>query len=177
VGRGKAKGSAFERNICKDISSAFKVEVQEVYRSINSGGHKDAFGDISMSAALAKKFPFSIECKFWKNVNLHDLFLPWAKMPKPKNRFRYWWTQCVRDAAKCGRTPLLVFKANNATVLVAVVMKDLTKEQVKEFRSMPHMISKAPANIKGDLRRIIIVPWPKFLKSEVQIQKGKKNAR
>ena len=176
--RGKAKGSSFERTICKELTTAFAqfgIKTQDAYRSILSGGHKDSFGDISMSSALCKMFPWAIECKWWKNCNVHDLYLPWKKMSKTKARFGGWWLQTIQGAAKCKRAPCCVFKANKAVVLCAVLLGDLKPLQQKKLREQPYTLTLGPRKKKGSLHRILVIPWHKFLSSciDVELQKKK----
>jgi hypothetical protein len=179
--RGRPKGGGFENAICADIVDAFEqfgVTDQDVYRSKQSGGHKSAYGDIGLSSALAKLFPFAPECKWWKNVFLHDLLLPWEKMSKTKARFGGWWLQTLRGAAKCHRMPLLIFKANKATVLCAIPLSDLRAAQQKALREgRPYLFTLAPRRLKQqDLSRILVVPWKRFLRSCVRVQKEKHEA-
>jgi len=172
---GKRKGSAFEREIICSITKAFRVPPQEATRSILSGGHEDAFGDITMSSALAKKFPFAIECKFWRQINLHDLFVPWEVMPKSDGRFHHWWLQTIGGALKCGRAPLLVFKANNQPILCAAMLSDLHPEVTKQLRWGPYAFTHGPRRPSGSMHKIIVAPWEDLLKLYAQVQKkGKK---
>lgn len=61
------KGAAFERDIAHRIRDRFGLTAKDVYRTPLSGGHPfgDA-GDLVMSEAAVRAFPFLIECKHVK---------------------------------------------------------------------------------------------------------------
>ena len=95
------------------VFAKFGISPTDAFRSILSGGHKESFGDISLSSSLAALFPFAVECKWYKKLDLYKLLLPWDKMGK-SNLFRQWWIQTLEGAEKSKTLyPLLVFKANN----------------------------------------------------------------
>lgn len=89
-GRGKAKGSAFERKICKELSLWVSHGKREdlFWRSAMSGGRttvgarkgkdfKKHAGDISATHVDGHKLTdeFFVECKFVKDLGLHRFFL------------------------------------------------------------------------------------------------------
>lgn len=115
-GRGKAKGSGFERQIAKDIVKAFKkfgITQRECWRSINSGGHKIAIGDLEMSSRLMELFPYAVECKFRKKIRFQNFMLAGL------NEEKAWYRQAVDASRKSdGLKPLLVMKENFGPIFV-----------------------------------------------------------
>jgi hypothetical protein len=109
-GGGKAKGSAFERQIAKDIVKAFSkqgITQRDCWRSINSGGHVIACGDLEMSEKLMAMFPYSVECKFRKKIKWQNFML--AGHTEESD----WFLQARAGALKIkGLDPLLVMKEN-----------------------------------------------------------------
>ena len=117
---GKRKGNGFERKIKQQILETFAefgITPQDAFRSILSGGHKESFGDISLSPALAKLFPYALECKHYNRVDLYQLLKPWKKMGKA-NKFKEWWKQACEGAVKSKELyPLLVFRSNGQEIM------------------------------------------------------------
>ena len=172
---GKTKGSAFEREICRDITKAFSVlgiKTQDAYRSILSGGHKDSFGDISMSSKLARMFPYGPECKTYKSIDLNLLYIPWRKMSKA-SWFKKWWKQTLAGAEKCKRGPLLIFKANQKQILCAVSLSAAEQFEkarlVNSMRSLPHMV------LFHREEEIWVCNWQSFLLACVESEKFRKH--
>lgn len=118
-GGGKRKGSGFERQLAKDIVKAFKsfgITQRDCWRSINSGAHPIAAGDLEMSEKLAKLFPYCVEAKFhkridWKNFLFFDV----------KNRELDWYKQAYENAKKSpSLCPILVMKENFGQTYVMI---------------------------------------------------------
>lgn len=118
-GGGRAKGSAFEREVAKMIVATFAskgITKEDCYRTPLSGGHvyasKKDPGDLQISAALAKLFPYSVECKSYRS-------LPWEKLVRRTTSiFDKWWEQALRAAEGTKRLPILVFKQNGSPAYV-----------------------------------------------------------
>lgn len=134
-GRGRNKGSGFEREVAKMIVDTFDLKKTECYRTPMSGGHRYASkkdpGDLVLSARARRVFPFSVECKFYKKVDLWPFLEP-EKKQKKSWPVRKWIAQTV--AACNGKRdvhPLLVFKQNNSSILA--VLPELMP-LVSEFR-------------------------------------------
>jgi hypothetical protein len=117
AGGGRNKGNGFERVVAGLIVSTFErygITKDDCYRTPGSGGHRFASkvdpGDLVISPKLRKYFNFSVECKFYKNLDWHRLM----STDKNKGHFSEWWEQCVQssEAAKGKPTPLLIFKKN-----------------------------------------------------------------
>jgi len=146
--RGKSKGSANERDVKRLILKAFKpfgITENDAFRSILSGGHQESFGDISLSSGLAKLFPFGVEAKFYRKINLYALFSKWDKIIV-SSHFKEWWKQACDGTAKCKHLyPLLVFKGNNQDHLCMVYAHHLcyvasNKKNPLVKREIPHFI-------------------------------------
>lgn len=77
-------------------------------RDYSSGNFIDSDGDIDLG--LAKKFfPFSIECKNWKTL---DLSINTLLQKKITSLTKVWTEQALPQASRRELTPLIVFKAN-----------------------------------------------------------------
>lgn len=115
-GGGKRKGSGFERRIAKAIVKAFEgfsITQRDCWRSINSGGHVIACGDLGMSEKLMKLFPYSVECKFRKKIHWQNFMLG------GKNEEMGWIAQATEAAKKIeGLRPILVMKENFGPIYV-----------------------------------------------------------
>ena len=126
-GRGKQKGSAFEREVCEHLSLWVSRGSREdlYWRSAMSGGRatlgakkgKDLryqSGDITAvhpdGHVLTDKW--FIECKFVKQLNV-DGFLLTAEGPLVR-----FWRRAVRDALRYERDPMLIAKENRGEIIV-----------------------------------------------------------
>lgn len=104
----KNKGSRFERTVAKWFEdwTGYKFS-----RTPGSGGWakaKDSFGDIVCTDEKhSRRFPFSIECKNYKDINFEHILLG-TKTCKIKS----FWDQAVHDAGRCNKIPLLIVKYN-----------------------------------------------------------------
>lgn len=114
--RGHGKGSAFERKIAKEIVKAFRhfgVKQNDCWRSVLSGGHQMSAGDLRMSARMEQLFPYCIECKHYKKIQLEN-FLTGNKKSKEVK----WLEQTMEGSRKSnGLKAVLVMKANNQKIL------------------------------------------------------------
>lgn len=116
-GGGHSKGSAFERQIAKDIVKAFKkfgVEQRDCWRSVLSGGHEMSAGDLEMTPKMEALFPNCVECKFHKKIEWWRYL---AAKTKPSWKEIQWLEQAREGAKKRkGMAPLLVMKENRGPV-------------------------------------------------------------
>lgn len=138
--RAKAKGSAFERLVCKELSLWVSNGIRDdlYWRSAMSGGRASVrfkktnktsstqAGDITAIDPLGKPLldVFCIECKTYKALHYQSLLFL-----KPKDSsFVGFWTQ-ARDAANDHNlTPMLIAKQNkNAEPVVCLNTKGLNK--------------------------------------------------
>lgn len=124
----KEKGKKFETKIAKQIHEALvsfnptykelveKVDNKNVLpkRDSSSGVFATANGDIELGIAKSF-FPFSIECKDHKDL---DLSINSIFKNKIKKIYDIWNLQCVPNARKASLTPLMIFKANRTETFV-----------------------------------------------------------
>lgn len=62
----KAKGKAFEKRICEMIASSIGMELSDVQNA--RSGKKES--DIALSAEARKRFPYHVECKNQRSLNI-----------------------------------------------------------------------------------------------------------
>lgn len=125
-GGGRAKGNNFERHVARLIVQAFRefgIKKIDCYRTPLSGGHlfasrKDP-GDLVISPLLRKYFPYSVECKNDKRLDLERFFIPFKQHKKswPEHQ---WLDQVLRATAGTDLQPLLVFKGMRTEIYCAV---------------------------------------------------------
>lgn len=112
-GKGKAKGSRFEREYAKKISLWLTNDKssETVWRSSNSGGRatvnnsKKFSGDLVSLSEESKPFfdIFSIELKNYNKIDMLDF--------TKKNFLLYqWWDQASEDAKRSNKIPLLIYR-------------------------------------------------------------------
>jgi hypothetical protein len=123
-GRGKQKGSSFERLICKELSLMVTNGKRKdcFWRSAMSGGratvHK--LGDVRQAGDICAVAPegnalveqFYFECKFYRNLAIGRFVI---ENKGPLGRF---WTKTVAEARKHNRIPVLIAKQNNLPIFV-----------------------------------------------------------
>lgn len=143
-GGGKAKGSAFERDICRRLSLWVSngQHVDLFWRSAMSGGRATVqrkkgvsirqSGDITAVApeghALTDRF--YIECKSYRALQIDRfIFLGQGTL----GRF---WKETAKQARQYGRKPMLIFKQNGFPVLV------LTKPRALGDYSISHLLTE-----------------------------------
>ena len=124
-GGGRAKGSAFERQVAKDVIQAFAkygITVKDAYRTPLSGGHFAASrtdpGDLVISPKLAEYFPFSVECKSCAKLDWALLF----NCP-PTSHWTKWMAQCMKAAGS--KPALVVFKGNRTPIFAMYAYKSM----------------------------------------------------
>lgn len=122
-----AKGGNFERDVCKYLSKWLtgSEKPYQYWRMPGSGSlctiHEEMehmSGDIRAITKEAKFLTecFSIECKtgypktsFWQHFN------------NPKiNNIRDFWIQCIRDADKSNKNPMLIYRKKGKKSIVGV---------------------------------------------------------
>ena len=118
TGGGKAKGSAFERSVCIDLSkwvSGGNARIDLFWRSALSGGRATVkrgtvrqAGDITAVAPEGHVLTdnFYLECKHLKNISLDGLI-------KGKGALINIWATTVMEALKYNRVPILIFRQNH----------------------------------------------------------------
>lgn len=127
----KNKGSAFERQICKDLSLWISNGQNDnlLWRSSISGGrfttglksnknYKNQSGDICAIDPQGHKLTdkFSIECKHYRNIHIGSLIFG---TPKDQSMLSFW-GQTKKDAELAKKIPLLIVKQNNNQPLISL---------------------------------------------------------
>ena len=128
-GASKAKGSGFEREICKKLSLWISEGLRDdlYWRSAASGGratvqskkgidNKSQVADITSIDPLGNKLTdkFIIECKSYQNIRIDSLIYD-----KPKNgSLLEFWLEIVKKGLEYNKSPLLIFKENGKPVLI-----------------------------------------------------------
>jgi hypothetical protein len=125
-GRGKAKGSAFERSVCVELSlwvtdgkdkDAFWRSSMSGGRAtvhVKKGGKNRQAGDITAVAPEGHELmqEFFVECKHVKNLDL-DSF-----MFKKTGALWKFWKQAKKQAADHGKRPLIIARQNMFPTIV-----------------------------------------------------------
>lgn len=125
-GGGKAKGSAFERQVCVALSKwvSHGKESDLFWRSAMSGGRATVArrkgvnirqaGDICSVAPEGHAFTdqWFIECKFYKDLGIAQFLL------NAKGPLAAFWETAIEQARLCDRNPLLIVKQNGSPVYV-----------------------------------------------------------
>lgn len=123
-GGGKAKGSEFERSICKKLSLWISNNQQEdiFWRSAISGGRSTVAaksgkrlaaqsGDISCIHPCGHAFAeaFFMECKFYSDLNYQGLLTGKGNLIK-------FWLEATTQAAVYSKLPFMIAKQNQLPV-------------------------------------------------------------
>lgn len=107
----KSKGSGYERVVSGLLDKWYGVPSKTFWRSRVSGAWIEQGDVVSRDKALTGNFPFIIECKFQKDLNL------WAVVNnRTKNWFSEFWRQMDEELERDGgdKFQLLVFKTNRS---------------------------------------------------------------
>lgn len=126
----KAKGSNFERYMCKVLTEWITGKKSPVifWRVGSSGAcatlskSNSMVGDVVAVDEKGLFFTntFTVELKAVKSMNLLELF-------SSNCRFWKWWEQVERDSKRVNNIPLLIFKINNRGIFVSIKTTDLEK--------------------------------------------------
>lgn len=127
-GGGKQKGSAFERQLCKELSLWLSEGQHQdlLWRSAMSGGRSTVamkkgvklsaqVGDISSIHKLGHDFTerFMVEAKFYKSLNYDSLI-------KGNGNLVTFWQRAREDASTHDKIPMLVAKQNHFPIVVCL---------------------------------------------------------
>jgi Holliday junction resolvase len=113
----RTKGSSFERNIAKVLNDRF--DTKEFSRTPGSGAfatthslpdHLKIYGDL----ITPKNFKYCIECK--KGYNKENLYSLYNNSSDTWKFIK----QCEKDAEKCGKYPMVIFKQDRQPTLAIV---------------------------------------------------------
>jgi len=141
---GKQKGSAFEREICQELSKWISYGERDdiFWRSAMSGGRATVgmkrgiqrtsqAGDITAIDSLGQKLTdkFVIECKFYRNIHIESMMFG-----KPKNNsILEFWTKLYTDSLKLGKDMMLIIKQNNSPTLIALPVYSYLNSALKDY--------------------------------------------
>lgn len=123
--RGKPKGGQYERDIAARIIYAFRkrgITQNDCFRT--SRGSKE--GDLKCGSALARMFPFTIECKFYASVPCLHLLKKVEAMNKSWP-WQKWWKQLEEEVKLTKKPGVLIFRENNGLDLVSVYRHDVSQ--------------------------------------------------
>ena len=149
AGRGRIKGSSFERTIAKQLK-AWWGEGSWARTPLSGGWAKgSAFSVRGDIVTTAKDFPFVVECKHYKKF---PLMAAWVG----KGPFWTWWKQALNQAEKL--SPLLVFKANHVPILVATDNKNVIEILLYGNRKITHLYFPIE-------KPVVVFLWETFRKS------------
>lgn len=126
----KGKGSAFERQIARALSLWLTDDTddKQLIRSVGSGGwvprvteHDEAWrhvGDLAPNGPHGEWFRrrFAVECKHYRAI---DLWALWTRAARP-GTIHGWWKKIVKEASDAGLEPMLIFRANQLPIMVAM---------------------------------------------------------
>lgn len=122
IGTGKAKGSAYERECCKNLSLWLSRGLRDdlFWRSAMSGGratvkfksggkNQTQSGDITAIDSQGEKLTskFLIECKWYQDLNITSMMLDKGSLALPA-----FWKKAIMESTRCGRLPMMLAKQN-----------------------------------------------------------------
>lgn len=175
-GGGKAKGSGWERDICRFLTKWVSGQEKPYifWRTPGSGSFvtnnvsTDASGDIISILPEGRFFTDIISCEAKIGYDEIDLFKHFKDVKN--NTLESFWCQCIRDANKSNKYGMLVYKKSGYKPMVGVddrlineLHMKLPKSIVVFFNeSLPKMVlfdmesffnSISPENIKNIYKR------------------------
>lgn len=135
-GGSKAKGSSFERQVCRDLSMWMSHRQRDdlFWRSAMSGGrasvqfkkgkqNRTQTGDITAIDPLGEKLTskFLIECKFYRDLQLQAIYTD-----AEKAGLSGFWRECERQAMQYDKFPMLIAKQNRTPTLLCLNFRGLS---------------------------------------------------
>lgn len=125
----KQKGSAFEREIARDLGTWWCGDPNFLWRTRGSGAHaqriKKHYGDIAPIDSPASEFPLTIECKFTKSWSL----VPILEGRERATLYKYW-RQLEREK-RPGTLGVLLAKGNRTPIYAAISQWDALRLHVQ----------------------------------------------
>lgn len=129
-GRGNAKGSAFERKVCKLLSLWVSRgrRTDLFWRTSASGARATVArrrgvvvrqgGDICAVAPRGHTLTdtWYLECKHYKRIDLAQFIFT------GEGKLASWWTKCKREARDHGKAPMLIAKQNFMPAIVVTMV-------------------------------------------------------
>lgn len=148
AGRGKRKGSAFERQVARMLSLWLTDgnDSVQLIRSVLSGGWgkrrvagEDTawrqVGDLASNGEAGERFraKFAVECKKGYGVDFHDV---WTRAPSLAT-LHGWWAKISEEARDANLTPLLVFRGDNKPLMAALPTSCVEKCGTARYMILP----------------------------------------
>lgn len=142
AGAGKQKGGSFEREICRKLSLWISAGERDdlFWRSSLSGGRATvAFkkgkqnltqcGDISSIHPDGNVLtdPYLISCKFYSDLKLEGAMLG------NKGGISQFWEECVEEAKRYNKKPILIAKQNNTQPFVGLNAQGVIDFEVGKY--------------------------------------------
>jgi len=128
-GAGKAKGSAFERDVAKALSLWLTrgTDSTQLILSVLSGGwshgHKAPsgfrqVGDLAPNGPFGEAFrrEYAVECKHRRSIDLYGVWTRSAASDDLKG----WWKKICEDSEAAGVMPMLIWRQNGRPIMVAM---------------------------------------------------------
>ena len=170
-GGGKAKGSAFERYICKSLSDWIGADEVCFWRSAMSGGRATVLakqgkkadlmsGDISAigSEGAWLTNAYSVECKSYATFSFDHFF---TNTPS-KSNLPGWWEQCQNDAKRSDKLPMLIFKKNRSPIYIGLDDIGFSHYQASRYEDSEELDAMYIV-FKEQYATLHIVEYDKFL--------------
>ena len=118
------------------------------------GAPKDLIGRLAGDLLVPTDFPFCIESKRYKEIDLYSL------IRNPENSdITQWWDQCVNDAKKASKVPLLTFREDRKKRYAAIRTIDL-----EEFGAEVDEVDYGYIEFRGRNNTVRIMEWDQLVK-------------
>lgn len=157
-GRGKGKGSAFERKVCKLLSKWVSrgKRTDLFWRTAMSGGRATVerrkgvvvrqAGDICAVTPDGHAFTdhWYVECKSYKSIGLTQWIV------NNDGKIPGWWAKCKREARDHGREPMLIVKQNFLPILVITRLGRSPTEPLCNVHERGAQVSRFDHMIHGE---------------------------
>lgn len=123
--KSKTKGSSYELKIAKQLTAWWGYEF---HRTPNSGAWSSTHGS-DMQAGdiitpIEAKFPFTIECKNHEGWTLEHVMTN-------KGNHSDWWNQCIIDAFRVKKVPMLIFHRNRSESFTTIPYSAIIESQLR----------------------------------------------
>lgn len=139
AGKGKSKGSAFEREVSRSLTMWLTGQDKEYYfyRSPSSGAvatmnemNGDISGDIIAVKPEARLLTskYSIECKDgYSNADVMKVF-----KNNKNDTICDFWKQCIDDARTSNKKGMLIFRKKGNPIIVGIEETDIVSIKIRE---------------------------------------------
>lgn len=145
----KKKGNRFEREVCKFFQSWTGYEFSRVPQSggLRWKNTQSITSDVICTDEFyGRRWPFSIECKSYKDIKFEQLLLE-----KKSCKITSFWTQAVKDSERANKMPLLIMKYNGmpkeeAFLVCNYSTHKLLKKYLKPTKPQMHLLYPNPSD-------------------------------